>query len=532
MTLRAAIVSITIFASLAAMSTASAVEPSPREETRTSNWTSFRNGGTSTLEKSRFPSQFGAGAIRWERELPGYGQSAPVLFKGRLYVAAVEGDRKEKLLLLAFDAEAGEPIWRKEFEASATAPSNFAVARAAPTPCVDERGLYAFFESGDLLALSHAGEVLWSRSLTQEFGPFENHHGVGASPAQDAQAIYVNVQHDGPSYLIAIDKRTGETKWKIDRPSRKCWNSPVVAELAGRRQVVVSATGSVAGYDAATGEALWTVDDLAGNSVASAVILRNRVYIGADLSDFDPVDRVRKSNRCIQVTHDGDAFRAETIWRTERALSHYASPLVHAGNVYYIDKRGVVTCVSAEDGTERYVERLESLCWTTPIAAGDRLFFFGKDGSVAALKAGDAFELLGVSRLWDPSNAPKPETYREYVESTSPARGSEAGKAEGSSGESRSGSMFANLLKGDANGDGELTAEELPERFAGMLETGDADKNGALSASELEGLEKAFRRKRSESRGESADPIVYGVAATEEAFYVRTGTRLYAIVAP
>lgn len=423
-------------------------------------WTSFRDGGASSIPKSSVPSEWNAESIQWQRELPGYGQSSPILCRDRLYVTAVEGSQKETNLLLAVDPGTGDVLFQRSFLSSVPVPSKYSVARAAPTPAVDEVAVYAFFESGDFVASSHDGETLWQRSLVKEYGEFDSVHGLGSSPALHGETLYLNVQHRGASYLLAIDKRTGENRWKVERPSGSSWATPVVGRLAEAEQLVVSASGSVDGYDLGTGARLWTVEGLDGNSIPSPTIAGDRVFVGADQSERASAEKVRKSNCCIQVRRDGEAYRAEIVWSSERALAHYASPLVHDGHVYYVSKQGVLQCTDAATGEMRYVERIGSACWCTPVACGGRVFFFQQDGSVDVVRSGREFELLAENRLWKPDQAPQPETYREYVE----------------------------------------PAVSEPSQTP--------------------------RRERSAG---SADPIVYGVAASEEAFYIRTGTRLYAI---
>ncbi|MDA1038765.1 MAG: PQQ-binding-like beta-propeller repeat protein [Planctomycetota bacterium] len=100
------------------------------------------------------------------------------------------------------------------------------MSRAAPTPAVDANRIYAFFESGDLVAVNRDGSVAWSRSLAQDYGPFKNEFGLAASVAQTADRVFLLIDHEGPSYVVAIAKADGRTLWKTDRTSRVSWSSP------------------------------------------------------------------------------------------------------------------------------------------------------------------------------------------------------------------------------------------------------------------------------------------------------------------
>ena len=147
--------------------------------------------------------------------------------------------------------------------------SNYFQSRATPTPVVDADRVYAFFETGDLVALTHSGQMAWSRSLTKEYGAFETRIGLAASPVQIGGTVVLLIDHEGPSYLLAVDKATGKTQWKTARDSRNSYASPAVMPIGTSDQIVCSSQGSVDGYDPITGKLLWSFDDVGGNNVAT-----------------------------------------------------------------------------------------------------------------------------------------------------------------------------------------------------------------------------------------------------------------------
>lgn len=235
-------------------------DPTPAE-----SWPGFRGDGSSTSAAKNLPIRWSpAENLAWRPPLPGYGQSSPVVWKDRVFVTAIDGAEKEKLLVLAVDARSGAVVWGKEFAAATRGKNNPMMSRAAPTPVADAAGVYAFFESGDVVALDHAGDERWRRSLAGDYGAFKNNHGVGSSPAQTDKAVMVLVDDLGPSYLVALDKSTGKNLWKADRQGRTSWTSPVVARAGGSDAVVVSSGGSLTAYDAATGRELAALDGLVG----------------------------------------------------------------------------------------------------------------------------------------------------------------------------------------------------------------------------------------------------------------------------
>jgi outer membrane protein assembly factor BamB len=345
--------------------------------------------------------------IGWKISLPGYGQSSPVVWKQRVYLTAVDGTQREKGFVLSFDAQNGKELWRYRFEPTQKAKWSNMVSRAAPTPVVDASALYVFFEGGDLLALSHAGKLLWSRSLVKDFGEFQNGHGLGSSLAQTDDAVIALIDHRGPSYLLAVSKQTGKTLWKTERASRSSWTSPVVTSWKGRTVVVVSSTGSVAGYDARDGALLWERDDLAGNTIASANVAGDLIVVGAGLGrmGLDP-KKAARSNCCLKMVQKDGRPSVEMCWTAEKVTSSFASPLIHRGHAYFVSEQGVVYCLDIATGAQRFAERIDGPCWASPLGAGEHVYFFGKNGVTTVLRTGRTFQVEAVNRLWDEAAGP------------------------------------------------------------------------------------------------------------------------------
>jgi outer membrane protein assembly factor BamB len=324
-----------------------------------SDWTSFRAGGSSHVS-GELPTRWSPHeGIAWQLELPGYGQSTPVIFRDYVYVTAVEGTMKEACLVLCYELSSGQELWRLTLKSANPSPSNYMASRAAPTPVVDERGLYAFFETGDVVAVNLHGEKLWHRELTADYGHFDNNHGLGASPAQNATHLFLNIEHRGPSYLIAIDKFSGATTWKVDRGSGSSWSSPIVADVNGDEQVIVSSGGSVAGYNVEDGSQLWLLDGLQGNTVPSPTMMNSKLFIGARLPEFAAEGSVR-SNCCIDLSRLG-ADGPQVLWRAEKAMSDYCSPVQAGAVTYFVNKGGVLYCIDSQSGKLHYVKRLGSV---------------------------------------------------------------------------------------------------------------------------------------------------------------------------
>lgn len=371
-------------------------------------WPGFRGRGDNVAAARDLPQQWSPTEnIAWKIDLPGFGQSSPVVWGRQVFVTAVDGPERDKGFVLAYDAATGKELWRHTFAPTQKAKWSTMISRAAPTPVVDAAAVYAFFEGGDLLALSHTGELLWSRSLVKEYGEFENGHGLAASPALTRDAVVALIDHQGPSYLLGVDKKTGKNLWKVARTSRSSWTSPVVAMRDNREEVIVSSNGSVAGYDAATGKLLWEHSGLTGNSVPSASVAGTVVLIGASVGRMggSPRDAAR-SNCCLRLVDQDGKPGYELLWSARSATSSFATPLAYRGHAYFVSQEGIVYCLDLQTGKECGSERIDGSCWASPLAAGEHVYFFGKDGRTTVFKAGPTLERVAANALWEETDQP------------------------------------------------------------------------------------------------------------------------------
>lgn len=366
-------------------------------------WPSFLGAGASPAPTSLPLTWSPTDNIAWQAELPGHGQSSPVIWGDLVVLTTVEGPKKETYHTIGLDLASGRELWRQSLTNSAPTDNSLYVSRAAPTPVVDKDRVIVLFESGDCVAFTHQGEPQWQRALGEQEGPIVAEFGLGASPCQTESRVYVLLEHDGPSCLLALDKRSGETVWRAERTSRRSWSSPAVIEVDGIPQIVVSSAGSVDGYDAETGALLWSFDDVGGNTATTPIDLGDgRFLIAASPGrQGENAASARESNGMMQIRRHGDGWEATKVWISEGPTPSWASPIVHRGLAYWVNRVGVVYCIDAKTGEQVYVERTKQSCWATPIAVDERLYLFGKEGLVTVLSAGREFDVLAENQTWD-----------------------------------------------------------------------------------------------------------------------------------
>lgn len=376
-------------------------------------WPSFLGAGATTPSAELVPLTWSpTEGIAWQIPIVGHGQSSPVIWGKRVFVSTVDGPKKDACIVIAVSLIDGSSLWTYSLESTDPVENSVYVSRAAPTPVVDAERLIVFFESGDLVALDHDGKELWKRSLSQDYGKFQNKFGLGASPVQTQDSVFVLVDDEGPSYLVAIDKRTGKTIWKQDRTPRNSWSSPGLVKVGPREHIVISSDGTVDGYDTLTGKLEWTYSEVGGNTGTSPYDLGDcRFFVAASAGrDGANTELAKKSNLLMQVQQEGDGFRGVPLWRSAEATPSWASPIAHQGCAYWVNRVGVVYCLDLATGNVHYKERTKQSCWATPIGVGDRVYFFGKDGVTTVLGAGSEFNVLAENVLWDPDAiAPDPK---------------------------------------------------------------------------------------------------------------------------
>ncbi|MEM1180793.1 MAG: PQQ-binding-like beta-propeller repeat protein [Acidobacteriota bacterium] len=341
-------------------------------------WPGYRGAeGDGTSPSMALPVRWSEDdGVSWRAELPGYGQSAPVVWDNQVFVTSVEGDEKEISIISALDAVTGEVRWRRRYEGSQREPNTEMFARAAPTPAVDADRVYVFMETGDVITLDHHGETVWRYSLTAEHGEFKGNHGVASSPVLVEDLVVIQVTHQGPSYFLALDRADGKVRWKADRESGTAWTTPLVVLGARGYEIVSSGAGRVESLDAENGNVLWSKSDVEKNHVPSPTLAGDLLVVASS----DP-----SHNQAIRRTGQGEV---ETVWRAEGVTSGFGSP-AHVGDAVLItNRKGVVTSLALDDGAERWKHKLPESIWATPVVAGEHVYFFTKNGETVVMRPG------------------------------------------------------------------------------------------------------------------------------------------------
>jgi outer membrane protein assembly factor BamB len=362
--------------------------------------------------------------IRWKVELPGKGHSTPAIWGERIFIttAVPSGDalppkysgapgghdevpitHRHKFTVIAVERRNGKILWkravREEFPHQG---GHHTASLASGSPVTDGERLFAFFGSWGLYCLDLKGELLWETDLGQL--DILHGHGEGSSPALHGDTLVVNWDHEGESFVVALDKRTGQMRWKTPRQRASSWTTPVIVEHGGRAQVVISGSKRLCSYDLGTGKLIWECEGLSvENVVSSPVAGHGMVFTG---STYD-----RPGMLAIGLDGaTGDISRtSHVVWRRRQGAPYVPSPLLYGDALYFhYHFQGSLSRVNARTGEDQPgLIRLPGIynVYASPVAAAGRVYVTSRDGVTAVLRDGDQFALLAQNRLNDTFNA-------------------------------------------------------------------------------------------------------------------------------
>ena len=324
--------------------------------------------------------------IAWTVDLPGRGHSSPIVVGDRVYVASAN-DATQEQMVLAFDRATGEEQWRTVVHQGGFPEDRLIHHKAtnanSSVACDGEHVFATFFNSGKIFvtALDLAGEQAWQTEL----GAFDSKFGYAPSPILYRSAVIVAADNQGGGYIAAMDRASGDILWRKARPAVSTYSSPLVANIAGRDQMVISGCDSVVSYDPATGEELWSVNAIAEATCGTCVTDGTRVFASGGFPKRETV--------CI------DGSNGEIQWRNGTKL-YEPSLLVVNGRLYAVTDEGIAYCWDAETGNEHWKERLGGNFSASPVYCSGRVYVPSLDGSTVVFADSAAgFEEIARNRL-------------------------------------------------------------------------------------------------------------------------------------
>jgi outer membrane protein assembly factor BamB len=357
--------------------------------------------------------------VRWKVEVPGRGSGTPVIWGDRVFVltavpAVPDGEKSHeprggsapvahKFTVMALDRKTGKTVWQRvAYEHTPHEGShNQWGTYASSSAMTDGQRVYAFFDSFGLYAYDMDGKLIWQKDLGDK--RMRNQFGEGQTPVLYGDRIVVQWDHQGPSFIAALDKNTGNEVWRQDRQEIDSWGTPLVADVGGKPQVITTAMNKVRSYDLETGKIVWEGPGLTMNPIPSAVS-ENGIAILMSGFRGNQLRAVRLDEAKGDITSGG-----AQLWTLERDTPYVPSPLLYDGVVYFLKSNtGVLSAYDAKTGKPHYqLQRLEGVpnVFASPVGAKGRIYLAGQEGATMVIKHGPTYEVLATNALEDGFNA-------------------------------------------------------------------------------------------------------------------------------
>lgn len=353
------------------------------------DWLEFRGPGATSRSDGDLPVEWDDSKnIAWTADLPGRGLSGPIVVDGRVIVTASGGGQGDRLHLMAFDENTGEKLWHRQFWATGNLSCNPKMCMATPTPASDGQRIVAYYSTNDVVCVDTDGNVQWMRGLTHDYPHASNSVGMSSSPVIAGGAVIVQLESEGDSFVCALDMETGENLWKLPRPKKASWVSPVVLRAINEADdlVLIQSSNGLSLVEPRTGKALWTIER-GFSTVPSAVVDGDLAYIPGD---------------GILALRLG-AGQPEVVWDSKTLRSSTPSPVILEDRMYLLNN--ILVCADAKTGEPIWRLRLEGSFSSTPVISNGKLYGFSEDGIGYVIALGkEEGKILARNRMGTPSD--------------------------------------------------------------------------------------------------------------------------------
>ena len=364
--------------------------------------------------------------IAWFASIPGVGHSSPIIVGDRVFLTTCLL-KEEKRLLLCLDRVSGKILWEREVLQSPLEPKHKLNSFSSATPVSDGKHVWVAFarlrqktKSDDypreprsvnyltehktlkgyvsemiVACYDVEGNKVWMKSP----GQFYSTHGFCATPILYKNTVILNGDQDAEAYLTALDKKTGESVWRVDRPNRfRSYCAPLIVEAGGKTQLVMTGAERVTSYNPDTGELIWFITGPTEQYVASPVFAENLFFLTAGFPTYH--------NMAIHPDGVGDVTKSKVAWHESKTIPRNAayvpSPIAYEKWFYVISDQGYLNCFEAKTGKRLWIQKLGDHHSASPICVAGKLYITSDAGTTYVLQGGPIFDLLAQNQLGDP----------------------------------------------------------------------------------------------------------------------------------
>ena len=364
----------------------------------TDDWPQFRGPTGQGLTETRgLPLEWSESRnIVWKTATPGVGWSSPVIADGKIWMTTAAADGTW-LGVVRVDRDSGV-IERDEvlFRAEAPLPKNAKNSFASPTPILEDGRLYAHYGAlGTACLDTVSGSVLWSDQSLR----VDHKEGPGSSPVLWGELLILTLDGTDSQFLAALDKRTGALVWRVDRSGklndnadhRKAYSTPLVVNVDGRPELVSTTADRAIAYDPATGNEWWRVEYSGFSNVPRPAFAHGLIH----LTTGYPRPRLL----AVRGGGSGDVTTSRVAWHFDTNVPANPSPIVVGNEIFFVNDKGIATCLDALSGEKLWTERLGGNFSASPISDGRSVHFMNEDGVATVIAASREYEVLAENKL-------------------------------------------------------------------------------------------------------------------------------------
>ena len=370
---------------------------------RAENWPQWRgpylNG---TANEKNLPVKWSTEEnVAWKLPLPDRSGATPIIWGDKVFLSVGEGS---DLSLWCVDKRKGVVLWKKTLGGGNYVPRKHNMS--SPSPVTDGKSVWVMTGTGILKGFAFDGKELWSRDVQKDYGAFGLMWGYASSPLLLDNALYVQVLHgtktDAPSYLLRIDKKTGQTVWRVERPTDApreapdSYTTPTILRYGKTLEIIVTGGDYVTGHDPATGQELWRANGLNPDRNPSYRIVASPIAFDGII--YAPT-RV-KPLLAFKAGGRGDITTSHLVWSTQNGPD-VPTPITDGKHFYIANDKGIMWCLDAKTGKEVWgQQRIAAASYSaSPVLADGKIYVTSEDGLTTVVKAGAKFEVLAENKL-------------------------------------------------------------------------------------------------------------------------------------
>jgi len=394
----------------------------------TSKWPQFRGPESNMLAEAKgLPLEWGNDQnIKWKHPLNGNGWSCPIVWGDRVFLTEAILDENSvppdtssneqrpqvnppdgtyRWMVYCLDLESGELIWeRVAYEGKPGIRTHRDNTYASETPVTDGKRVYAYFGMNGLYCYDFKGNLIWEKDL----GTYETQSdwGTSTSPLLYKNTLILQLDNEQESFLVSMDKKTGEEIWRVPREEKTNWSTPVIWPNRARTELVT--TGQKArSYDPKTGELLWELDLGGGRNISSPVFNKDLLFTGNEMrrGGGGYLFAIKAGAEGDITPSAGDSTSSGVLWTRPNSGLAMSSPLLYNGYIYVVQRRGgAISCYDETTGECVYCKTKipdAGAFWASPWAYDDKIWCMDEKGTTHVIKAGEEFEVLSKFSIED-----------------------------------------------------------------------------------------------------------------------------------